>query len=110
MCSSDLLNLVDKINTHLALNAIIAHYALVDLCGGIYGDIEIVTYAANTFYMVGMVVGDKYVVHHGHIDAIVAEILLHSAYSHSGINQQSVGVGKKVVAITTTTTTKRYKF
>ena len=28
----------------------------------------------------------------------------------SGINQQSVGVGKKVVAITTTTTTKRYKF
>ena len=61
-----LLNYAHEVLAHLALNAVVFVYTMVYVFGGIYRNIQLITYTTHTFHMVGMVVSYQYVVYRSH--------------------------------------------
>jgi hypothetical protein len=60
--------------------------------------------------VVGMVVGNQYVMNRTKAQTIVLELLLERPYTYTNIYYQAIRFGKEVVAITAATASKGYKF
>jgi hypothetical protein len=57
-----------------------------------------------------MVVGDKHTLHCAKADAIVPAVFFQGAYAYADIYEECVCGGTEVIAVSTASASKRYKF
>jgi hypothetical protein len=60
--------------------------------------------------MIGMIMGDQHMLHTTQANAIVPTVFFKGAQANANIYHQSVCGGTEVVAVSTASASKRYKF
>ena len=103
------LHIAAQLGRHLARNAVVAVYAMVDGLGGIDGQTELMTHAAHALYVVGMVMGDEQMVYLAKALTVVLHVTLQQAHTNARIDEQSVVVGQQLIAVSAAPTAKRYE-
>lgn len=68
------------------------------------------TKSANRLYVISVVMRHKYILNALNLDVIIMQVLLQFSYCDTCIEKQSIGSSGEIVAVTTTSTSERYKF
>ena len=89
---------------HLGLDTIVAINAMMHAGSSINRKEMVTAQTAHRLDMVGMIVGNNNGRDVGKGQAVVLEILLDGADTHTGIDHQSASIVIKIVAVTTATT------
>src|SRR3712207_4225078 len=82
----------------------------MNTCGSIYRNMHFFTQMPYRFYMVRVVMCNKYATYAFHRDVMFFQRFFYSSDTYSGINQYSVILSAQIVAVTATATCQAYKF
>jgi hypothetical protein len=105
-----LLNHLSVVVRYFLWHAIISHYAIVNIAGGIYGNVIFAAYDSHGFYMVGMVMRNQDSIYAVDADTLVMKEFLYIPNTDSCINKHGIIILSKVIAVSAASAAERNEF